>query len=219
MSGSTVPPDVRAWLDSQAAAVRANRRYTRAFDMDRLGHDYVTTATRVNVDTKLDAALSLCSRFDSAHPSVTRSAPKSPPPKAALPAPKVVAPVVRADAAPIDEERRLRLLELETAELLRRLPPANTSPSGEPAFDLERIQAVDPTLLTHFQDSRHMAHLQREVMRCVEAGGTNGGKLETRVDHDDTGRMFRRFYGDISVMMRPFSNGRRLVRQFLTGSR
>jgi hypothetical protein len=46
---------------------------------------------------------------------------------------------------------------------------------------------------------------------------TSDGVLTSRVFNDEsTGRKIRRFYGDISVMMAPFSNPRRLVSKFMT---
>lgn len=45
---------------------------------------------------------------------------------------------------------------------------------------------------------------------------TSDGVLTSRVFKDDIGRTTRRFYGDIAVMMSPFSNPRRYVSKFMT---
>lgn len=203
MAGQTVPPDVRAWFDSQAAAVRENRRFNRAFDMDRLTHDDYT-AKRVNIDDKLDSALSACARFDSGHPSATRSAPPKPVPAA----PKIVkaaAPVTRANAAPaIDVNTRINALSWELHQAQQRLDAAN------------QADALNPPEPQVWNPADH----QRNLARTAAAGGQDGGKVAAVVDVEGfSGRPIKTYYGDIGVMMAPFSNPRRYVARFLTGGR
>lgn len=203
------PQGVAAWLSAQAGAVRKNR-YTRAFDMDA-GH---LTLTRDDIppvqprlaaklDHKLDTVLSECRRYGVALDSTRDTLERVLPPKPT--AVKASARVARADAASaIDINTKLNALSWELHQAQQCLDAANQA---------DPLNPPEPQIWNPADHERNFA-------RTAAAGGQDGGKIAAVVDVEGfSGRPIRTFYGDIGVMMAPFSNPRRYVTRFLTGGR